>query len=131
LKKIVFTLLLLISSLFAEIKNEYLSQKLLDSKIPIVDIRTTSEWKETGIIKGSIPIMFFNEKGQYNLKAFIDELNKKVDTTKPFALVCRTGSRTKMVSAYLSQELHYKVTNILGGITYPQIKKLPFVKYIK
>ena len=123
--------MLLISSLFAELKNEYLTQKMLDSKIPIVDIRTTGEWMETGIIKGSIPIMFFNEQGKYDVRAFVNELNQKVDTTKPFALICRTGSRTKMVSAYLSKELHYKVTNILGGVTYPQMKKAPFVKYKK
>jgi len=129
LKKIIFTLLLLISSLYAELKNEYLTQKMIDSKIPIVDIRTTGEWKETGIIKDSIPIMFFNEQGKYDLRAFINELNKKVDTKKPFALICRTGSRTKMVSSYLANELHYKVTNIVGGIMYPQMKNPPFVLY--
>jgi len=131
LKKIVFTLLLLISSLYAELKNEYLSQKIIDSKIPIVDIRTTGEWRETGIIKDSIPIMFFNERGGYNLNSFLKELNSKVDTKKPFALICRTGSRTQIVSTYLANELHYKVTNILGGIMYPQMKNPPFVRYMK
>lgn len=131
MKKIIFTLLLLISSLYAELKNEYLSQKMLDSKIPIVDIRTTGEWIETGIIKNSIPIMFFNEQGKYDVNSFLKELNEKVDTRKAFALICRTGSRTKMVSTFLSQELNYKVTNILGGVMYPQIKNPPFVSYKK
>ena len=129
LKKIVLTLLILISSLYAELKNEYLTQKLLDSKIPIVDIRTPPEWMETGVVKGSIPIMFFNERGGYDLNGFIKMLNEKVDTTKPFALICRTGSRTKVVSNYLSSELNYRVTNIVGGITYPQMKNPPFVPY--
>ena len=129
LKKTVFILLLLVSSLFAELKNESLSQKLLDSKIPIVDIRTPTEWKQTGIIKGSIPIMFFTQNGGYDIKDFLTKLNAKVDTTKPFALICRTGSRTKIVSAYLSKELNYKVTNISGGIMYPSMKNPPFVKY--
>jgi rhodanese-related sulfurtransferase len=129
LKKTIFILLLLISSLYAELKNESLSQKLLDSKIPIVDIRTPSEWLQTGIIKGSIPIMFFNEKGSYNINEFLTKLNAKVDTTKPFALICRTGSRTKVVSTFLSKELNYKVTNITGGIMYPQMKNPPFVRY--
>ena len=131
MKKIVFTLLLLISSLYAELKNEYLSQKILDSKIPIVDIRTTGEWVETGIIKDSIPIMFFNEQGNYNVKAFLNELNQKVDTAKPFAIICRTGSRSKMVSTFLANDLGYKVTNIVGGIMNPQMKNPPFIKYIK
>ena len=129
MKKIFFTLLLLISSLYAELTNEYLSQKLLDSKIPIIDIRTPGEWRETGIIKDSIPIMFFNERGGYNMDAFLSALNDKVDTTKHFAMICRTGSRTQVLSKYLSSELAYKVVNIKGGIMYPQMKNPPFVKY--
>ncbi len=129
MKKIIFVCLLFVSSLFAEFKNETLSQKLLDSKIPIIDIRTPAEWKQTGIVKDSITLMFFDEKGNYNLNNFITELNKKIDTNKPFALLCRTGRRTKIVSAYLSKELNYKVTNIFGGITYPQMKNPPFVPY--
>ena len=129
MKKIIFTLLLLISSLFAELKNEYLTQKMLDSKIPIVDIRTTGEWIETGIIKGSIPIMFFNEQGGYDLNAFLKELNEKVDTKKPFALICRTGSRTKVLSTHLAKELNYPVINIVGGIMYPKMKNPPFMPY--
>ena len=116
MKKITLLLLLFLTTLSAELKNEYLSKKLLDSKIPIVDIRTVEEWKETGILEGSIPIEFFNEKGQYDVLAFLKALNEKVDTTKPFALICRTGSRTGMVAAYLSDTYNYKVTNITGGI---------------
>jgi len=129
LKKIIFTLLLLISSLYAELKNEALTQEMLDSKIPIVDIRTVGEWEQTGIVKGSIPIMFFDERGKYDMNGFLKELNAKVDTSKPFALICRTGSRTKVVSTYLSTELNYKVTNVTGGIMYHKMQKPPFVPY--
>ena len=131
LKKIILTLLLLTSSVFAELKNEYLTQKFLDSKIPTVDIRTVGEWKETGILKGSIPIEFFTEQGQYDVAKFLAQLNAKVDTTKPFALICRTGSRTKMVATFLSDTYNYKVTNVTGGIMIHQMdyKKLPFIKY--
>jgi len=128
LKKIILTLLILTSSLLAELKNEYLTQKFLDSNTPTVDIRTVGEWKETGILKGSIPIEFFNEQGQYNIPNFLAQLNAKVDTTKPFALICRTGSRTQMVATFLSDTYNYKVTNITGGIMIHQMnfKKLPF-----
>jgi len=131
MNKIILILLLLISSLFGELKNEYLTQKILDSKIPIVDIRTVGEWKETGILKGSIPIEFFNEKGKYNIPAFLAELNAKVDTTKPFALICRTGSRTKLVAVFLSNTYNYKVTNITGGIKIHRMsyQDLNFVDY--
>jgi len=129
LKKIVFILVILLSSLYAELLNKPLSQKLLDSNIPIVDIRTPGEWSETGIVKNSIPIMFFDEQGGYDVQKFLTTLNKKVDTKKPFALICRTGSRTKVVSDFLSKQLHYKVTNIVGGITYPEMKNPPFESY--
>ena len=131
MKKLFLLLFILSVSLAAELKNEYLSQKLLDSKIPIVDIRTVGEWKQTGILNGSIPIEFFNERGQYDIRKFLSDLNAKVDTTKPFALICRTGSRTKMVATFLSDTYNYKVTNVTGGIMIHQMKysDLDFIKY--
>jgi rhodanese-related sulfurtransferase len=131
LKKIIFTFLVLLSSLYATVTTQYASKELLDSKIPIVDIRTPGEWKETGLLKGAIPIMFFNEKGGYNVDAFLKELNAKVDTSKPFALICRTGSRTKLVSAFLSKEFGYNVTDLKGGIMYVKQAKLPILPYNK
>ena len=87
LKKIVSSLLLLSISLFSAVTNEEASQQLINSKIPIVDIRTPGEWKETGLLKGSIPIMLFDEKGNYDLRDFLAKLNGAVDTKKPFAII--------------------------------------------
>ena len=127
MKKILLTFLLLSTVLFAEVKNEYLSQTLIDSKIPIVDIRTPAEWRETGIVKNSIPIMFFNERGGYNIDLFLTQLNEKVDTKKSFALICHTGSRTRTLSAFLSKELGYDVVNIKGGIVLAKSKNIKLV----
>lgn len=130
MKKTVFTLLLLlVTSLAASVTDEYPSQKILDDKTPIVDIRTPPEWRESGLLKGAIPIMFFNEQGGYDINGFVAELNKKIDTKKPFALICHTGSRTKIVSAYLSKEFGYTIINLDGGMTYVQGKKLPVIPY--
>lgn len=129
MKKILLTLLVLLSSLYATVTTEYASNKILDSKIPIIDIRTPGEWKETGLIKGSIPIMFFNEKGGYNINGFLKELNAKVDTSKPFAMICRTGSRTKLLSGFLSKEYGYDIIDLKGGIMYGQHLKLPILPY--
>lgn len=131
MKKIIILILTLNISLLAELINEYPTHKLINSKMPIVDIRTPPEWHETGLVKGAIPIMFFNEQGSYDVKAFLDALNKKVDTTKPFALICRTASRTKVVSEFLSSQLNYKVTNLLGGMVYVKAKGLPIEAYKK
>ena len=118
MKKIFILTILLASTLFATLSNEYASQKLLTKHIPIIDIRTPAEWKETGLIKGAIPIMFFNEQGKPDINAFLKELNAKVDTTKPFGIICHTGSRTSMIAPWMSEELNYKVVNIKGGMEY-------------
>lgn len=129
MNKIFLLLLLLSVTSFANVIREYPSQKILNSKVPIVDIRTPSEWVETGVVKNSIPIMFFNERGGYDVNSFLEKLNKKVDTTKPFALICRTGSRTKLLSEFLSKQLGYDVIDLQGGIMFLKAMNLPTVPY--
>lgn len=129
MKKIALSLLLVSASLFAAITNEEASEKLISSNVPIVDIRTPGEWKETGLLKGSIPIMLFDEKGNYDLKDFLEKLNKVVDTKKQFAIICRTGSRTSVLAPFLSQKLNYDVINIKSGIVYAKQLKLPILPY--
>jgi len=132
LKKIFLALILLTVSLMAEITNEYISQKLIDSKIPIVDIRTMGEWRESGLLPNAVPITFFDERGNYNINAFLKELNQKVDTKKPFALICHSGSRTSMLAPFLSDKLHYQVINLKGGMDYATRKlHLKTYKYMK
>jgi len=132
LKKIFLTLLLLSLSLFADVKSSYLTQQILDSELPIVDVRTPPEWRETGLVKGAIPIMFFNQQGQPQINAFLKELNEKVDTTQPFAIICHTGSRTSVIAPWLAENFNYKVINLLGGMDYAtqalKIKPIPYKK---
>ncbi len=129
MKKIILLLLATIFTLHASLKEQEASLELIDSEIPIVDIRTPSEWRETGLLKGSIPIMLFDEKGKYDLAKFLDELNKAVDTSKPFALICRTGSRTSILAPFLSQRLNYDVINLKSGLVYAKKQHLPFLQY--
>ncbi len=129
LKKIFSTLFLLSTVLFASITNEEASMNLINSDIPIVDIRTPSEWRETGLLKRSIPIMLFDERGKYDLKDFLEKLNSEVDTKKPFAIICRTGSRTRILAPFLSQKLNYDVINITSGILYAKKINLPIEPY--
>lgn len=121
--------MLLGALLQATVINQEASQQLLDAKTPIVDIRTPAEWKETGLLQGSIPIMLFDEKGNYDLQDFLNKLNQAVDTKKPFAIICRTGSRTRILAAFLSQKLGYEVINIKSGILYAKHLKLPILPY--
>jgi rhodanese-related sulfurtransferase len=116
-------------SLLASITNEEASQGLIDSATPIVDIRTPGEWKETGLLKRAIPIMLFDEKGNYDLKLFLEQLNSTVDTKKPFAIICRTGSRTKILASFLSQKMNYDVINLKSGMVYAKYAQLPILPY--
>lgn len=127
--KWVLSLLFLVSALMADYTAQPIDQKLLDSKIKIIDIRTPGEWVHTGIVKGSIPIMFFDERGNYNLDVFLDELHKNIKPGERFALICDTGSRTKVVGVPLGQEMGYNVIDLKGGIQYAIAKKIPLEPY--
>jgi len=129
MKSLWLLLLLGATLLHAELKQQYADRQLIDSGTPIVDIRTPGEWKNTGLLKGAIPIMFFDERGGYDLQGFLNTLNAKVDTKKEFALICNSGNRTKILSTYLSEKLGYKVIDLKGGMLYAIGKKLPLESY--
>lgn len=120
--RIYLLLLVLSASLVASLENRYPTMELINSDIKIIDIRTEGEWIETGIIKGSYPITFFDEQGNYNVANFLSKLNQVVKSGEKFALICRTGSRTKVVSNFLSRN-GYDVINLNGGILHA-IKKI-------
>lgn len=102
--------------LFAQYQDVVATPEVVLSDITIIDIRTPEEWAETGIVKGSKTIMFFDEQGNYNIEDFLAKLDQVVDKQQPFAIICRTGSRTSMVGRFLSDEYGYKVINLKGGI---------------
>ncbi len=129
MKYLIVFMLFFTALLHAEYIAEPISQELLAQKVPIVDIRTKSEWKETGIIKDAVPITFYNEQGQYDINKFLNELNAKVDTKKEFAMICRTGSRSSIVGKFLSDKLGYKIIDIRGGMLDARHRNVPIVPY--
>ena len=129
MNKIILITLLFISSLYAEVIHQFPSQKLIDSKIKIIDIRTSYEWKESGLLQGAIPITFFDERGNYNIPHFMAQLRKIIEPHETFALICHVGSRTEMLADFLSQEYHMKVINLKGGMEYAKGKRLLILPY--
>lgn len=79
---------------FAELRHVEVTEDFVKSGIKIIDIRTSSEWKDTGIIENAIPITF-DAQGHYNADAFMAELDKHVKKDREFALICRTGNRAQ------------------------------------
>ena len=119
MKRILIIIAILASSLYAQLQNIAVTESFLNKhkNLKIIDIRTPPEWKETGIIKGSHTIMFFDERGGYNIKKFISAVNKIIKKGETFAIICRTGSRTATIAPYLSDKLKLNVINLKGGIT--------------
>lgn len=123
------SLLFVITTLSAEYIRQPIDQKLIDSKTKIIDIRTPGEWKTTGLVKGSIPIMFFDEQGNYNIDAFLVKLNKVVKKDEKFALICNSGNRSKVLGTFLGKQLGYNVIDLDGGIQYAMSKKVSLEPY--
>ena len=129
MKKLFLIILLFLSSAYAEVINQYTNQALIDSGIKIIDIRTVGEWKEDGLVKNSIPIEFFNEKGEYNVPLFMKKLEETVKPGEKFALICHTGSRTRIISEFLAKQFHMQVINLRGGTAYAKSKGIKFYPY--
>ena len=127
--KLLLLMLLLSSVASAEVIHAFPSQQLINSKIKIIDIRTQGEWKETGLLKGAIPITFFDERGRYNIPLFMAELQKHVKRDEEFALICHIGNRTAMLAEFLDETYRMKVINLKGGMEYARGKRLPILPY--
>ena len=84
--------ILTIKFAFADIVdvNNQQIQELSKKNIPIVDIRRSSEWEQTGVIPKSILLTFFDKNGKYNFDKWYANLRLKINEGKPIILICRT-----------------------------------------
>ena len=98
--------------LSADVKTVSISPDEIKKYDQIVDIRTPSEWQETGIITGAKTITF----DPSDKSAFLDELSKVVDIKKPIALVCRSGRRSTAAAAAIDNS-DLKIINLDGGMS--------------
>ena len=49
---------------------------LMKQGVPLIDIRTNSEWRSTGIIKNSKLLTFFNKDGKSDVKSWMNKLRE-------------------------------------------------------
>ena len=49
---------------------------LMESGVPLIDIRTKREWYETGVIKKSNLLTFFDKDGNYNVKEWMSKRSR-------------------------------------------------------
>ena len=109
---------LIIRSAFAEvidINNDQIKE-LMKTNTPIIDIRTSPEWDQTGVIPNSLLLTFFDENGKYNFKSWYNKLINITKKDQPIILICRSGRRTKIVAEMINKKFDYEVYNAKYGI---------------
>ncbi len=99
-----------------KIYNAILSKSFLLKSIPIIDIRTEKEWKETGIVYGSKLITFYNEDNTFDEELFLAKIQEVVSKEDTFAILCRSGNRSNRIAKFLNSKGFTHVINLAGGI---------------
>ena len=118
MKETILSLLLLCSTLMAEVTNIEVSPAFIEeSKIKIIDIRTQNEWEDMGVISGAHLITFFTKNNNFHSESFLKELDMVVKKDEQFAIISNTSSRTKLVSNFLGHKHNYNVINLIGGMS--------------
>ena len=112
-------LLLFTSLVFAEVKevgnDEIIA--LMNNDVSVIDIRRADEWRNTGVIKQSSLITFFDKQGNHNKEEWMSQLKKIVNQNDPVIIICRSGKRSGIVSKFLDEQANYtNVYNASGGM---------------
>ena len=104
---------------FAEIININNDQikELSKINVPIIDIRRSSEWQQTGVVPKSILLTFFDKNGNYNFDKWYNDLSVKINSGKPIILICRTGRRTRIIAEMMDKKFDNVIYNAKNGIT--------------
>ncbi len=108
-KIVAICLFIFISQAHAEV-NEINNNKikmLMESGVPLVDIRTEKEWHATGVINQSKLLTFFDQDGNSNVKKWMSELEKIASKNDPVIIICRSGGRSRIVANMLDKEANY------------------------
>ena len=110
--------LLIVKFAFAEVidVNDQEMIKLSNDNIPIVDVRRSSEWDQTGVIPNSILLTFFDEEGNYNFDKWYEKLQLEINVSDPIILICRSGKRSKVVANMIDEKFNTIIYNAQNGI---------------
>ena len=125
MKKLLLLTVLLSTAIFAEFKaiTPAELEQMQAKGVPVIDIRTPMEWKQTGIIKGAHKMMFFTPRGEADVANWFYELGRLVkDKNEPFIIYCAHANRTKVLGQGLEQMGFKHVYELKGGIENGWIK---------
>ena len=103
---------------FAEIvdvNNKKIIQ-LSNANIPIIDVRRSSEWEQTGVIPNSILLTFFDDEGNYNYNEWFKKLRSEIGHNESVILICRSGKRSKIIANMMENNFDNTIYNAKNGI---------------
>jgi len=128
--KLIFTFLISTKLAFADIVNVNNSQiiELSNNNVPIIDVRRSSEWEQTGVIPNSILLTFFDDEGNYDYNQWYTKLLSEINTDEQIILICRSGKRSKAIAEMMNSKLDIRIYNAKNGIISWLNEKLITVK---
>jgi rhodanese-related sulfurtransferase len=84
--------------------------------VKVIDIRRADEWRDTGVIPGSILLTAIDADGRL-VEGFPAAFSEAVKRDEPVIVICRSGNRSAVVSQLLSENGGYShVINAAGGM---------------
>ena len=98
-----------------DINNEQIIQ-LSNGNIPIVDVRRSSEWEQTGVIPNSILLTFFDDEGNYDYNEWFKKLRSEIEHNESVILICRSGKRSKIIANMMENNFDNTIYNAKNGI---------------
>ncbi|MCL2524537.1 MAG: rhodanese-like domain-containing protein [Betaproteobacteria bacterium] len=102
--------------------------RLMQNGVLLIDIRPPAEWEATGIIAGSRLSSFYNARGEAAPAAWLKKIQPYAQSDQPVIVICSTGSITRTVSRFLSEQAGYAtVYNVTAGIKGWIAEKRPVV----
>ena len=83
--------------------------------ITLIDIRRPGEWRQTGVPDGAVALTMHNSKGP---NAFYETVLAAVDRDKsrPIALICAAGNRSRWASRFLAGKGFKQIVNVAEGL---------------
>lgn len=89
--------------------------RMQSHELVIIDVRDPSEWLQTGLGRGVIPISMHRLDG---VEGFIDAVKREVDgrLDAPVAVICATGNRSRAMQYELQDAGFTEVYDISEGM---------------
>lgn len=81
----------------------------------IFDVRSKAEWRDTGVIEGSVLLSLNLSNGSPNPE-FLSEFKRLADTKRPIAIICAAGLRSAAAANLIKAKLGIDVVNLKGGM---------------